>query len=194
VPRAPRSSAPEMSRPNPEGTLAHGAREPRLGGQPEPSTNPDRTAASLQPLLAPPYVIFGREQWAALRGRASMALSEVELPALAGVNDPASLADVNEVFLPLVRLIDLHIAAARSLGSMVGEAVVGQRRTIPPYVAAIAAMEEAIDRRALRLPGNDPVMDLAEQTKAQCRQAIREPQHDDGAGEAEAERPTPFLH
>jgi type I pantothenate kinase len=127
-----------MSRRNPEGTLAHGAREPGLGGQPELSTNPDRTAASPQPLLAPPYVIFGRQQWAALRGSASMALSEVELPALAGVNDPASLADVNEVFLPLVRLIDLHIAAARSLGSMVGEAFVGQRRASPPYVVAIA--------------------------------------------------------
>jgi hypothetical protein len=38
---------------------------------------------------------------------------------------------------------------------------------------AIAAMEEAIDSRAYRFPGNDPVMHPAEQMKEQCGQAIR---------------------
>jgi hypothetical protein len=53
--------------------------------------------------------------------------------------------------------------------------------------AAIAAMVEAIDGQAHRSPGNDPVMDLAEQMKEQYRQAIRAQRHDDEAGEAEAE-------
>ena len=46
--------------------------------------------------------------------------------------------------------------------------------------SAIFAMEEAIDSRALRFPGNDPVMDLAEQMKDQYRQAIRAQRHEDG--------------
>jgi hypothetical protein len=45
--------------------------------------------------------------------------------------------------------------------------------------AAVAAMEEAIDSQALRFPGNDPVMDLAEQMKDQYRQAIHAQRHDD---------------
>lgn len=98
---------------------------------------PQSASASL-PLLAPPYVVFDRGQWAALRGDASLALSETDLPALAGVNDPATLADVGEVILPLVRLVDLHIAAARSLGEMVEGAFVGQPRATVPYVIAIA--------------------------------------------------------
>ena len=64
-------------------------------------TSNDGAEAFTRPLLAAPYVIFEREQWAALRGTASMALSEGELAKLEGVNDPASLADVTEVFLPL---------------------------------------------------------------------------------------------
>jgi hypothetical protein len=47
--------------------------------------------------------------------------------------------------------------------------------------AVIASMEEAIDSRALRFPGNDPVMDLADQMKEQYRQAIRAQRHDDAA-------------
>jgi hypothetical protein len=40
--------------------------------------------------------------------------------------------------------------------------------------AASAAMEEAIDGQAYRFPGNDPVMDLADQMKERYRQAIRD--------------------
>lgn len=52
--------------------------------------------------------------------------------ALAGVNHPASRSEVAAVILPLVRLIDLHIAAARSLSHLVEKAFVGQRRTDAP--------------------------------------------------------------
>jgi type I pantothenate kinase len=83
-------------------------------------------------------MIFGREQWAALRGATPLALSESDLPALRGLNDPASLADVMEVFLPLSRLIDLHVVAARSLNSMVDGAFIGRPSESPPYVIAIA--------------------------------------------------------
>ncbi|HEY0931538.1 MAG TPA: type I pantothenate kinase [Gemmatimonas sp.] len=93
---------------------------------------------SSAPRLAPPYVIFDRAHWATLRGASQVALPEAELRALAGVNDPASLSDVTEVFLPLVRLIELHMAAARSLNQMVGGAFVGQWRGTMPYVIAIA--------------------------------------------------------
>jgi type I pantothenate kinase len=89
------------------------------------------------PRVVPPYVIFTRGQWATLPGVSSVAFSEADLPALAGVNDSASLSDVTEVFLPLARLIDLHLAASRRLSRMVEGAFVGHRRAPAPYVVAI---------------------------------------------------------
>lgn len=44
------------------------------------------TPATSLPRLAPHYIIFEREQWAALRTLTPVALSEADLPALAGVN------------------------------------------------------------------------------------------------------------
>lgn len=116
---------PEIFQRTLKGEPSRDAREPGSGGQAEPR-------------LAPPYVIFGREQWAGLRGSGSVILPEAKLSALAGVNDAASLTDVTEVFLPLVRLIGLHIAAASSLRGIVGEAFVGRRPAAAPYIVAIA--------------------------------------------------------
>lgn len=53
--------------------------------------------------------------------------------------------------------------------------------------AAIVAVEDAIDSRAYRFPGNDPVMDLADQMKEQYRQAIRAQRHDNEVGGTEPE-------
>lgn len=48
-------------------------------------------------------------------------------------------------------------------------------------------LDLSFDRRALRLPGSERVMDLAEQMKEQCRQAIREQRYDVDAGERKSE-------
>lgn len=90
------------------------------------------------PALAPPYVVFRRDQWTALRDTTPLDLSEADLAALSGVNDPASLSEAIEIFLPLVRLIDLHIAAARNLSGMVDGAFIGRQHLAAPYVIAIA--------------------------------------------------------
>jgi len=90
------------------------------------------------PRLVPPYVIFTRAQWAALRDTTALPLSEDELRVLAGVNDPVSLSEVMDIFLPLARLIDLHIAAARNLSGMADGAFTGRQRLASPSVIAIA--------------------------------------------------------
>jgi type I pantothenate kinase len=84
------------------------------------------------------YLVFQRADWAALRANTPMALADAELAALRGVNEPVSVADVAEIFLPLSRLLNLYILAACSLKNVVEGAFLGRPSLPPPCVIAIA--------------------------------------------------------
>lgn len=96
---------------------------------------------------------FDRAEWAALRYSVPLLLGETELAALRGANEPMSIAEVEEVYLPLVRLINLHVAAARRLAS-VTDAFVGRPAHKRPYVIAVAgsvAVGKSTVARLLRM-------------------------------------------
>lgn len=83
------------------------------------------------------YEVFSRNQWAQLRSNTPLTLSETELVALRGVNEQVSLVDVEQIYLPLSRLLNLHFRSARNLGGVRDEflgRLVGSR----PYVIAVA--------------------------------------------------------
>ena len=61
------------------------------------------------------YMTFGRSDWAALRSNPSLTLSDADLSALRGLNEPITSAEVADVYLPLTRLLNLHFSAARNL-------------------------------------------------------------------------------
>jgi type I pantothenate kinase len=90
------------------------------------------------PQTAAPYLIFTREDWAALRANTPMSLSDAELAALRGVNEPVSIADVAEIYLPLSRLLNLYIVAARGLKGVVEGAFLGRPSAPPPCIIAVA--------------------------------------------------------
>jgi type I pantothenate kinase len=83
------------------------------------------------------YSIFNRQQWAALRENARLTLSDEDLNALRGLNERLSLEEVTQAYLPLSRLLNLHVAAARNLGR-VKDAFLGREAETPPYVIAVA--------------------------------------------------------
>ena len=58
--------------------------------------------------LAGPYVQRDRADWAALAASTPMTLNEQTLAALRGRNDPTSLREVVEVYLPLTRLLSQY--------------------------------------------------------------------------------------
>jgi type I pantothenate kinase len=58
---------------------------------------------------------FDRAQWAALRAATPLTLSEADLAELRGLNDRVSLAEVEVIYLPLSRLLNLHVAAIQTL-------------------------------------------------------------------------------
>lgn len=81
--------------------------------------------------------IFARADWAKLRANVPLTLSEADLVHLRGINETVSLQEVEEVYLPITRLLNLHIAAARSL-TRVADDFLGQPPAPQPYVIAIA--------------------------------------------------------
>ncbi|MEA2755477.1 MAG: type pantothenate kinase [Aliidongia sp.] len=85
-----------------------------------------------------PYLVFTRDDWAALRATTPMSLSDTELEALRGVNEPVSIADVAEIYLPLSRLLNLYVLAARGLKNVVEGAFLGRPSAAPPCIIAVA--------------------------------------------------------
>jgi type I pantothenate kinase len=83
------------------------------------------------------YMIFDRPEWAALRANTPLTLSEGDLATLRGLNEPIQLDEVANVYLPLSRLLNLHVAAARNLGR-VKDAFLGRPVGRPPYIIAVA--------------------------------------------------------
>lgn len=85
----------------------------------------------------PGYTVLTRQEWAALRSNTPLTLSEADLAGLRGLNEPIGLDEVEAVLLPLSRLLNLHIAAARNL-SRVKDAFLGRPTGRPPYIVALA--------------------------------------------------------
>jgi pantothenate kinase, bacterial type len=84
-----------------------------------------------------PYTSFSRDQWARLRGETPLTLSENDLAKLRGVDEAVSMQEVEEVYLPLSRLLNLHIAAVQDL-HLVTSRFLGTLECKVPYIIAIA--------------------------------------------------------
>ncbi len=61
------------------------------------------------------YINFSREQWQALRANTPLPLNESELASLRGINESVSIREVQDIYLPLSRLLNLHVAAVQHL-------------------------------------------------------------------------------
>jgi len=99
------------------------------------------------------YMIFGRPEWAALRSSTPLTLSDADLATLRGRNEPIVLDEVADIHLPLSRLLNLHVAAARNLGR-VKDAFLGRPAGSPPYIIALAgsvAVGKSTFARVLRV-------------------------------------------
>jgi type I pantothenate kinase len=83
------------------------------------------------------YSTFNRDDWAKLRSNTPLTLSEADLSSLRGTNETTSLDEVVDIYLPLSRLLNLHVRAARNL-SGVKDAFLGRLAGEAPYIIAIA--------------------------------------------------------
>jgi type I pantothenate kinase len=65
-----------------------------------------------------PYRLFTREEWARLRADTPMTLRESELEQLSGLIEELSVREVEEIYLPMSRLLNLYVAASQQLHSV----------------------------------------------------------------------------
>ena len=62
-----------------------------------------------------PYIIFSKEEWADLGFGTTLNLTENEIIELRGLNEPMSIDEVRDVYLPISRLLNLYISGAEKL-------------------------------------------------------------------------------
>lgn len=61
------------------------------------------------------FVEFTRAEWARLAAATPLPLSEAQLRGLVGLNEPMSLAEAADVYLPVSRLLNLYVAGTQKL-------------------------------------------------------------------------------
>jgi type I pantothenate kinase len=84
-----------------------------------------------------PYRVFSRDEWARLRADTPMTLQPNELEQLSGVIEELSVEEVEQIFLPLSRLLNLYVAAAQKLHSVSSE-FLGRKDTKVPFIIGVA--------------------------------------------------------
>jgi type I pantothenate kinase len=84
-----------------------------------------------------PYVELDRESWRALRADTPLSLTAGELAQLRGLGDPIDLGEVEDVYLPLSRLLGLFVAGDGRLRDTVG-AFLGEPIAATPFIIGVA--------------------------------------------------------
>lgn len=84
-----------------------------------------------------PYQIFSREEWAGLRADTPMVLSEEDLEQLSGINEELSMSEVEAIYLPMSRLLNLYVAGSQDLYSVTSK-FLGKKSERVPFIIGVA--------------------------------------------------------
>ncbi len=84
-----------------------------------------------------PYRVFTRKEWAALRQDTPMTLKAHEVARLRSLHDRLDMAEVEEIYLPLSRLLSLYVSATQKLFRS-QQGFLGTEDTKMPYIIGVA--------------------------------------------------------
>jgi len=84
-----------------------------------------------------PYQWFTRSEWAKFRADAPMTLDEADIARLRSLSDPISLAEAEAIYLPLSRLLSLHVEATQRLHQACND-FLGSKDGKVPFIIGVA--------------------------------------------------------
>ncbi len=83
-----------------------------------------------------PFRLFRRADWAALRADTPLTLTAADVERLKSLNDPVSLDEVVEIYLPISRLLSLYVAATQGLHEAT-RTFLGTNEGKSPYIIGV---------------------------------------------------------
>src|SRR5437588_12855646 len=89
-----------------------------------------------------PYRSYSRAAWAALRADTPMTLAPDEVTRLRSLHDRLDISEVEDIYLPLSRLLSLYVAAAQRL-FRAQQAFLGTEDAKMPYIIGVAGSAAA---------------------------------------------------
>src|SRR5215470_13444131 len=84
-----------------------------------------------------PYRVFSRTEWAELREDTPMTLTPEEVTRLRSLHDRLDMAEIEEIYLPLSRLLSFYVAATQRL-FLAQQRFLSTEDAKTPYVIGIA--------------------------------------------------------
>ncbi|WP_075214286.1 type I pantothenate kinase [Mongoliimonas terrestris] len=99
-----------------------------------------------------PYQVFSKAEWSALRQGTPLTLTLEDVVRLRALNDPVSLPEVVDIYLPLSRLLSLYVEATQGLHQAT-QSFLGHSESKMPYVIGVAgsvAVGKSTTARILR--------------------------------------------
>ncbi len=99
-----------------------------------------------------PYVELDRDQWASLASSTPLPMTARELERVSGLGDPIDLAEVDTIYRPLSRLLNLYVAGTGAL-HRVTSTFLGEQASRTPFVIGVAgsvAVGKSTTARVLR--------------------------------------------
>ena len=99
-----------------------------------------------------PFVTLTRQEWSALADATPLPLTEEDIARVRGLGDPIDVTEVDQIYRPLSRLLDLYSEATGALHRATSE-FLGERASRTPFVIGIAgsvAVGKSTSARVLR--------------------------------------------